>query len=64
MKYHKGDLIRYNVRQGPAQICVVLDFILKDGIREYYALLDLNNNERKEYYAPFIEDPTSWVKVG
>ena len=64
MKYQKGDLIRYNVRVGPPQICVVLDFILKDGIREYYALLDLNDNERKEFYAPFIEDQTSWVKAG
>ena len=62
MKYQKGDLIRNNVRTGPAQICVVLDFILKDGIREY-ALLDLNDNERKKYFAFFVEDPTSWVKA-
>jgi hypothetical protein len=63
MKYHKGDLIRYNVRVGPPQICVVIEST-RQGLSDYYIVLDLNNNERKVYYAPFIEDPTSWVKVG
>jgi hypothetical protein len=63
MKYEKGDLIRYNVRTGPAQICVVLDFILKDGIREYCTLLDLNDGEIKEYYLPFVEDPQCWIRI-
>ena len=62
MKYHKGDLIRYNVRVGPPQICVVIESIRR-GLSDYYIVFDLESDERKEFYAPFIEDPTSWVKV-
>ena len=63
MKYQKGDLIRYNVRVGPPRICVVIECIRRS-LSDYYIVLDLNDNERKEYFAPFFEDPTSWVKVG
>lgn len=62
MKYHKGDLIRYDISVGPPQICVVIEST-RQGLSDYYVVLDLNNNQRKEYYATFIEDPTSWVKV-
>jgi hypothetical protein len=62
MKYHKGDLIRYNVSVGPPQICVVIESP-RQGLSDYYIVLDLISNERKGYYAPFIEDQTSWVKV-
>jgi hypothetical protein len=63
MKYQKGDLIRYNVRVGPPQICVVIESIRR-GLSDYYIVFDLNDNERKEYHAPFIEDQTSWIKAG
>ena len=63
MKYKKGDLIRYDISVGPPQICVVIESIRR-GLSDYYIVLDLESDERKEYYATFIEDPTSWVKVG
>lgn len=62
MKYTKGDLIRYNVNQGPPQICLVIEFLDN---RKYgnYIVLDFQDNQRKKYYAPFVEDPTCWIKL-